>query len=187
MEYIIVNGELCHHGTKGMKWGVRRFQNKDGSLTPAGKKRYNKEMEKLKAEQKVLKNKERTAAKLKKLDDMRDDIEQRKKKLNGDGEETVDPKKVARKESLKAKNPKNMTNEELTAYKDRLQLEKDYTDLVNKTHTVTLNKGKQFIEDVMKKSGENITTQLVTYGLGTAVNKLFNDDIVNPKKGQKDK
>ena len=32
--------ELTHHGIKGMKWGVRRFQNKDGSLTPAGKRRY---------------------------------------------------------------------------------------------------------------------------------------------------
>lgn len=32
--------ELKHHGVKGMKWGVRRYQNKDGSLTPAGKKRY---------------------------------------------------------------------------------------------------------------------------------------------------
>lgn len=32
--------ELKHWGTKGMKWGVRRYQNKDGSLTPAGKKRY---------------------------------------------------------------------------------------------------------------------------------------------------
>lgn len=31
---------LEHHGIKGMKWGVRRFQNKDGSLTAAGKKRY---------------------------------------------------------------------------------------------------------------------------------------------------
>lgn len=39
----IVNGrtfELQHHGVKGMRWGVRRYQNKDGSLTPAGKKRY---------------------------------------------------------------------------------------------------------------------------------------------------
>ena len=32
--------ELYHHGIKGMRWGVRRFQNKSGSLTPAGKKRY---------------------------------------------------------------------------------------------------------------------------------------------------
>lgn len=31
--------ELTHHGVVGMKWGVRRFQRKDGSLTPAGKKR----------------------------------------------------------------------------------------------------------------------------------------------------
>lgn len=31
---------LYHHGIKGMKWGVRRFQNTDGSLTPAGKTRY---------------------------------------------------------------------------------------------------------------------------------------------------
>ena len=32
--------ELQHHGIKGQKWGIRRFQNKDGSLTPAGRKRY---------------------------------------------------------------------------------------------------------------------------------------------------
>lgn len=32
--------ELYHYGVKGMKWGVRRYRNKDGSLTPAGKKRY---------------------------------------------------------------------------------------------------------------------------------------------------
>lgn len=33
------NRELYHHGIKGQKWGVRRFQNKDGSLTKAGKER----------------------------------------------------------------------------------------------------------------------------------------------------
>ena len=35
--------ELCHHGIKGQKWGVRRFQNADGSLTKAGKERYNEQ------------------------------------------------------------------------------------------------------------------------------------------------
>ena len=34
---------LQHHGIKGMKWGVRRFRNKNGTLTAAGKKRYNQD------------------------------------------------------------------------------------------------------------------------------------------------
>ncbi len=41
------NSELYHHGVKGMKWGVRRYQNEDGSLTAAGKKRAAKLSEKL--------------------------------------------------------------------------------------------------------------------------------------------
>lgn len=34
--------ELYHHGILGQRWGIRRFQNKDGSLTPAGKKKLAK-------------------------------------------------------------------------------------------------------------------------------------------------
>lgn len=37
---------LAHHGILGQKWGVRRFQNKDGTLTDAGKKHYTKELKK---------------------------------------------------------------------------------------------------------------------------------------------
>ena len=34
------NDQIWHWGVKGMKWGVRRYQNADGSLTDAGKRRY---------------------------------------------------------------------------------------------------------------------------------------------------
>ena len=37
---LISSEELYHHGIKGQKWGVRKYQNKDGSLTPAGRERY---------------------------------------------------------------------------------------------------------------------------------------------------
>lgn len=36
-----MNRYIVHSGIKGQKWGIRRFQNKDGSLTEEGKKRYN--------------------------------------------------------------------------------------------------------------------------------------------------
>lgn len=40
---FVSDDELCHYGVKGQKWGVRRYQNADGTLTDAGKKRYDKE------------------------------------------------------------------------------------------------------------------------------------------------
>lgn len=39
MDYLEIR-ELCHHGIKGQRWGVRRYQNEDGTLTAEGKTRY---------------------------------------------------------------------------------------------------------------------------------------------------
>ena len=46
--------ELIHYGVLGMKWGVRRYQNKDGTLTPAGKKRYERDIQTNLSKKKVL-------------------------------------------------------------------------------------------------------------------------------------
>lgn len=43
-EYLY-NDSLAHHGILGQKWGIRRYQNYDGSYTQAGMKRYNKSLE----------------------------------------------------------------------------------------------------------------------------------------------
>lgn len=40
------NTYLAHFGIKGQKWGVRRYQNENGSLTPEGEKRYSKDVAK---------------------------------------------------------------------------------------------------------------------------------------------
>lgn len=93
--------------------------------------------------------------------------------------------------SPQTKTVKDLSDAELRDKINRLELEKRYKDL-SKSPPKPSSKGKAFVMDVLEKSGKNIATQLTTYAMGTAVNKMlknvFDDDaIVNPKKGQKDK
>lgn len=56
---IIYDQELYHYGVKGMKWGIRRYQNKDGTLTSKGKKRYEKSNDNSNDEDEIKNNKSR--------------------------------------------------------------------------------------------------------------------------------
>ena len=84
--FITYDGELYHWGIKGMKWGVRRYQNADGSLTAAGRKRYSnpdgtlnekgkkyyaEQVTRLKKERQAIMAQKRLDAKLGKLDAQR--------------------------------------------------------------------------------------------------------------------
>lgn len=77
------NQELYHWGIKGMKWGVRRYQNADGTLTDAGKRRYGDPSDDSKMAKEIKKKRvdQMTNAELKKLNE-RTRLEQEYKKLN---------------------------------------------------------------------------------------------------------
>lgn len=105
------------------------------------------------------------------------------------GEENHEAKKT--EEHSKSKNLQDLTDDELRARINRLEMEKRYRDLSKTSEVKKTSRGKAFVMDVLEKSGKNIASQATTYIMGTVVNKAFRDkfgeDIVNPKKGQKDK
>ena len=141
------NNELKHHGILGMKWGVRRYQNKDGSLTPAGKRRIQ----------------------------------------TGEIGKATDAATSPQSNSAHKKSVKEMSDSELREQISRLELEKRYKDLSKSSEQAKTSKGRAFVMDVLEKSGKNIATQAATYAMGSMVNKVVGSDVVNPKKGQKDK
>lgn len=177
-KYYDLENELYHHGTRGMKWGIRRYQNKDGTLTTAGKKRYAKEMDKLKEEQKVLKNKQRTQAKIDKLEQLRKDNENIKKGMNKPVKN--DDGTITKRQA----SAKKLSTEELTERINRMDLEKNYKRL--QTETSSVSKGKKIAYDVLEKVGKDLVEQTLEYVGGQAINKfLFKGaDAVDPKNIQ---
>lgn len=155
MEYenkTLSDDELKHWGILGMKWGVRRYQNKDGTLTAKGKKRYKAEMDKLKAEEQVLKNRKSTQTKLNRLAAKKKAVEDQKKELD-EADKAAKGKKgkqPAEETPPAKKRPQDMSDEELAYRTRRLQMEKQYEQLAAEPEPVA--KGNGFVKEFWNRS-----------------------------------
>lgn len=141
--------ELYHHGTKGQKWGVRRYQNPDGSLTPLGRIRYGTPENFRKS---YIKSKSKKAT----------------RSTKSDNKPSRDIKNMS-DEDLKA------LKDRLSLEKDVVELQKKLTEIPEKEKS----KGQQFVEDVMSDSGKKIVTATLTGAGLLGVAKILGDDTIN--------
>lgn len=168
------NSTLQHHGTKGMKWGVRRFQNKDGSLTAEGKKRRSVGQMVKDYRTNSVRKKNLAKARVARVEKQKAS-EQRKKDL----------------ESGKIK-AKDMTDEELRARISRLETEKRYNDLLKDSRAQS--RGQRFVNKFLDSTADkvadnamaDVVAQALKVGTTKMVNKVAGEEVVytnNKKKG----
>lgn len=188
--------ELYHHGIKGQRWGFRRFQTKDGALTKAGQKRYNKEIDKLKAEKKELRNKERTKKKLAKLNDLKKDVDKLEKDVKD--EETLEQKRERLLKSTDAKelyeNRNLLTTSELSERINRIDTE---ARLQSKIVEEKKKSGMDYVNDKMRSTANTINNVSNLYKsidnayssvANSTVGKILENQLgVELPKGQKPK
>lgn len=175
MEEVCLNNELYHHGIKNMKWGIRRFQNKDGSLTPAGKKRYDKEVAKLKAEKKKLRNEisvQKKADKLKQLEKERDVLKAQSKNLKKNSKTTTqEDKQTETIEQKRERLLKSTDAKEL--YENRALLTtNEMNERINRIDTEAKLKSKIVVEKRktgMEKFNERMSKATDTIGNAVAL------------------
>jgi hypothetical protein len=152
------NNELQHWGIKGMKWGVRRYQNKDGTLTAAGKRR-----EKQIAKQRAENLKKARTAKA-----------ERKARISTD---TLSPKKMTEKEL----NERIARLELEKKYRDAVR--ENRASMARGKRFVD-----KFLDSTVDKVAENAAADVVAQAIKVVVvkgtNKAFGDEVVftNNKK-----
>ena len=162
------NHELQHWGVKGMKWGVRRYQNKDGSLTNAGQKRYDRD----KRENAGKKKGDKVAA----ADPdrwVKEDLT-RSRRLADETGQMVNKVKNANDNAIRnTPKPKmdlsNMTDQEMRNQINRAILERQYNDLFAPQ---TVSKGREHASKILETTGSVLAIGSSALGIALAIKDL---------------
>lgn len=164
-----MNNELYHHGIRGMKWGVRRYQNKDGSLTPAGKKRMYREM--FDSESKDLKERRKYTADTSRW--TKEDTERSKRLTDSSRNLTNDLKRAVDTSSKNRKVPKmdlsTMSDKEMRDQINRAYLEKQYDELFNPKRE---SKGREYASRTLETAGNVLAITSSALGIALAIKEL---------------
>lgn len=159
---MVRDEELYHWGIKGMKWGVRRYQNPDGSLTPAGKKRYGTEGDK--GDEKP--NYAPKAPKKNAGDYTDDELRAQINRMQMEKQY----RDLAGQTNVREDDP----NKELKMERERLQLQRDVKNLKKE-----INGGQTFVKTVLNNAGQQALTKMATgamlYAGKKAVMGVFNN------------
>lgn len=174
--------ELYHHGIKGMKWGVRRYQNSDGSLTAVGQKRYardarekefNKYDSSTKTYYKTSKKNGRSDLEADPKRYVKEDLS-RTKKLADESANLTRNLKTANDQAIKSK-PKTrmdlskMTDQEMREKINRELLERQYNDVFNPP---TVSKGREYASKVLDTTGTVLAITSSALGIALAIKDL---------------
>ena len=173
--------ELYHWGIKGMRWGVRRYQNKDGSLTPQGKQKLAEENKRLKADAEVLKNRKATKAKFDRVAAKRKALDEEKKALD-EAEGHGKLKKLFSKKDKNAKGetakkaPSEMSDKELKDAIERSRQEALYRQL-NEKHPFMKKFVNEAVVPATVTAGKTALTDTLTKVFNHASEKLIGQHI----------